>query len=250
MFCKYKDCKNAVRYKKLQLCHKHYMMEYKGKTEETAGFEIKNCEICNKEFKPNCPTAKYCSDECKIIGRNNINRIRRKKPIIDKICICCGENFKTTRSFQRACDKCRKVNELNTKNNYYRNVLKPKFGYLDKGNSYPQKFIFETLTESFPKLNWKYDDRSILRNPDTNYAMELDILCLEKSIAIEYDGEHHFSSKIYGEENYKYIKYLDAVKNKLCKEKNIKLIRINHLDNWKDKEWIIWKVGELINVNN
>jgi len=90
-----------------------------------------------------------------------------------------------------------------------------------------------------------------LRNPNTNYVMELDIVCLEKNV-IEYDGRtSFFSSKIYGEENYKYIKHLDEIKNMFCEEKEIKLIRINHSDdNWIDEKWLILKIGELINVNN
>jgi hypothetical protein len=50
-------------------------------------------------------------------------------------------------------------------------MSKPKFCYLNKGNSILKNLFFK---------NWKYNDRSVLRNPNTNYVMELDIVCLEK----------------------------------------------------------------------
>jgi hypothetical protein len=247
--CKYEGCNNPVKHKQKQLCGAHYQMEMKGKTEETSGYAIRVCAHCNIKFKPNAASQIYCKD-CWRWNRNRINRERRKKEEVAKICICCNESFTTARSKQKACSNCTKKNKSNTSKEYYKNVLKPKFGYLDRGDSYPQKFIYEVIKENFSNLKWEYDDRSVLKNPETNHNLELDIFCLDKKVAIEYDGEQHFSGKIYGEEVFQYIKHLDEIKNKLCTEKGIKLLRISDANDWKDKEWIIKSVGELLNVNN
>jgi hypothetical protein len=199
-----------------------------------------------KEYKSKGPTQIYCSKKCLATHRNEKNKKLRKKPVIKKMCEKCNKEFETSRKFQRFCSDCKKIHELERKREYYIKVLKPKFGYLKRGDSYPQKFIYNVILENFKECVWKYDDRSILRNPNTRYAMELDIVCLNRNFAIEYDGEHHFSPKIYGEKNFKYIKELDKIKDKLCEEKNIILLRINYKDDWKDKGWIIKKVGEFI----
>lgn len=73
---------------------------------------------------------------------------------------------------------------------------------------------------------WKYNDRRTIRNPKTNYTLELDIWCPEVNLAIEYDGEHHFSIKPYGEKVHKYAKSLDKIKNKVCKEKKYNSCKI------------------------
>jgi len=83
-------------------------------------------------------------------------------------------------------------------------------------------------------------------NPITNYPLELDIFCKEIMFAIEYDGEHHFSSNIYGENSFNYVKKLDNIKNELCKKYGIKLLRISYKENWKDEDFLINKVGEAI----
>lgn len=280
--CKYDGCNCYVRYPSLMLCASHYSQENRRRTVRKCkkcneDFEISNgrqlycekcmkkverikkcpifikvCEICNKGYIGKRSNQKYCN-ECKEESlKNNLdNSIKRRRKTYIKICCNCNKNFETTRNFQKCCDEeCRKEYEKIKKKEYYQDVIKPLYKYENRGSSYPQKFIFQVIKENFEDMLWEYDDRSVLHNPETNYAMEIDIWNKENKIAIEYDGEHHFSPKQYGEEIFKYVKKLDNIKNNLCKEKGIKLLRIGYKDNWRDKSWIIEKVGELINVNN
>jgi hypothetical protein len=207
------------------------------------------CSICGNEFRPTSSNAKYCGMNCKRIGRNRTNNLLRRKPQLSKNCELCGKKFKTSRNIQKVCIDCREDFVKDNKKKYYYNVLKPKFGYLDKGKSYPQFFIYNILVQEFSNFCWTYNDRSIIRNPETNYPLELDIYCKNKRFAVEFDGEHHFSPKQFGIEKYLKIKKLDKIKDKLCIDNNIKLLRISHKDEWRDKKWVIQNVGEHINVN-
>jgi len=130
---------------------------------------------------------------------------------------------------------------------YYEQVLRLRNSHLKRGYSYPQKYIFEAVFKLFPNLVWQYDDRSTLRNPNTGYPLELDIWCPEKRFAIEYDGEHHFSPKQFGQKGFDYVRLLDATKTKECVDKNIVLLRISCRDDWRNKEWLAQKVGECLN---
>lgn len=250
MKCKYKGCNNPVRYKKKRLCNSHYMMEYRGKTE--AGYNKRICEGCGDEYKPCAPNQKYC-ENCKYENKLRINKkcYLKKRNIFVKVCERCGNTFETSRNFQKICgEECRQKYNLEQKIEYYYLVVKPKHGHLDRGQSYPQKYIFDIINDEFDGLEWKYDDRSVIKNPETNYPLELDIWCPSKKVAIEYDGEHHFSSKQYGKDKFLEVKKLDSIKNNLCKENNIKLLRIAYFDDWKNENWIIERVGELINGDN
>lgn len=207
------------------------------------GYKPKKCKICRKEYKPKCSTAKYCSKDCRRLGRNKTNRILRKKPKLIKICQYCENKFITARKNQKVCKNCFYEHSKKKKRQYYRNVLKPKFGYLNRGQSYPQKYIFNVLCNLFPKYKWSFNDRGTIRNPETNHTLELDIWCKSKKIAVEYDGQHHFLP-IFGNNKLQYVKNLDMLKNKLCETYGIKLIRISYNDPWNDKKWLEQTIKE------
>jgi len=61
-----------------------------------------------------------------------------------------------------------------------------------------------------------------------------------KNICIEFDGIQHFKpiSKFGGLEGFSYISHNDAIKNKFCKENNIKLLRISYKEKNKIKQII------------
>jgi len=213
------------------------------------GFKIKCCKLCEKSFKPSSPTQQYCK-KCQYKNKLSINRrCRRKKPIEQK-CIICN-NFFFSSKIQHCCDKeCRDKYKKQRDLVYYKEITKINNKHLDRGSSYPQRFIYNMLKQKFCQFVWKYNDRSIIKNPDTNYPMELDIWCPNLNLALEYDGEHHFDETIYGKKTFMYTKYLDNIKDHLCFNANITLIRISCKDNWKNKEWILNKIGDLLNANN
>ena len=62
--------------------------------------------------------------------------------------------------------------------------------------------------------------------------LPFDFYLPEKNIAIEYDGEHHFSRNYYfgGNEELELSKMRDKIKDNYCKDNNINLIRIPYYD--------------------
>jgi protein-arginine kinase activator protein McsA len=72
----------------------------------------------------------------------------------------------------------------------------------------------------------KINDRKQIRNPETNYPLELDIFLPEKKIAIEFNGDYYHSSEFN-----KDFEKRHQIKTQLCESKGIKLIHIG------EKEW-------------
>ena len=87
------------------------------------------------------------------------------------------------------------------------------------------KGIFESLFDcSFNKCRPEW-----LRNPKTNRKLELDGYNKELKLAFEYDGEFHYKkskSKNYTSKKVLEQQYRDGIKDKLCSENDIILIRI------------------------
>ena len=62
------------------------------------------------------------------------------------------------------------------------------------------------------------------------FPLPFDFYIPHKDICIEYDGEQHYKPIEYfgGVKKFKRLKRNDNIKNKYCKENNIKLIRIKY----------------------
>lgn len=242
--CCVEGCKNKVYYTSSLLCKHHYNLKHRNKNEP--GHDIKNCKNCNKEFKPNSGTQIYCED-CYMWNRKRLAK-KRVKNYKEIKCLICGTKFVPRAKNHIFCSKgCRDINSKCIKEKIYNEIIKPN-GTTKCGRSFPQMFIYNIIKNNFLNFEWKYDKRNILINPITNKSLEIDIWCKDKNIAIEYDGECHFAP-IFGVKSFEKTKILDKLKNELCKEKGIKLIRISNKDNWKNKEWIINKVKEAIDGN-
>lgn len=88
-------------------------------------YKKKRCTMCGKFFTPTNPNQKYCSPECKSIGKKNKDRERDRKRSREKHgyqkytrkCLSCGKEFTTYYSKKVYCgdDDCNKV-RLNIKN--------------------------------------------------------------------------------------------------------------------------------------
>lgn len=102
---------------------------------------------------------------------------------------------------------------------------KKKFKGIEKKNEKRCREIFEsTFNKPFPTVRPDW-----LKNPETGRNLELDGFCEELSIAFEYDGEQHCRPNSYFHktpEDFINQTKRDDLKDKICKERGIKLIRI------------------------
>ena len=100
--------------------------------------------------------------------------------------------------------------------------------------------LFEILRDIFPNETIRRHDRKKLN------GLELDFHIPRLRLAFEYDGEQHFDKelyeKLYGEGFDEQVKR-DKLKNKLCRRKKIKLIRIKY-DESLCKKLIVNKIKE------
>lgn len=74
------------------------------------------------------------------------------------------------------------------------------------------------------------------KNTKNNRCLIFDFYIETLKVAIEYDGEQHYHSVDYfgGEERFKIQQKYDDIKNKYCRDNNIKLIRIPYNKNKND----------------
>ena len=71
-----------------------------------------------------------------------------------------------------------------------------------------------------------------LKNPSTGSNLELDGFCEELNMAFEYDGEQHFHSfkHLGGHSRLQKTKDYDKMKNYMCRNNGIKLLRVSYRD--------------------
>lgn len=93
------------------------------------------------------------------------------------------------------------------------------------------------------KYNW-------LKNPNTNYLLELDAYNEKLKIAVEYQGVQHFKTKngyFGGKEALVKRQKHDEIKRKICKEKGILLLEPNYkMDEEDIKYYYLEKINSFI----
>ena len=95
--------------------------------------------------------------------------------------------------------------------------------------SIPERYCIEFLHLLFPGYTFVKQKHGWIRNPKTNYPLELDGYCEELMIAIEYNGIQHYvwpnfyHSKV---EDFFSQRDRDLIKEDICRERNVCLIRI------------------------
>jgi len=98
---------------------------------------------------------------------------------------------------------------------------------LRKQTSFPEQAVFYYVKKAYPEAINKY--KEIFEN-----TMELDIYIPSIKCGIEYDGKNwHKTEKEYEREKKKY---------KICKENNIKLIRLRERNDWNERSDIADKI--------
>lgn len=94
-------------------------------------------------------------------------------------------------------------------------------------SSKPEKEIVEYIQSAFPELLIKHGDYSTIRNPETGAALQLDIYLPEINLAFEFNGEYWHDRLAYENDLLKNTcTTREAIKDKVCAEKHIKLIHI------------------------
>jgi|GEM_PF-6894681 very-short-patch-repair endonuclease len=95
--------------------------------------------------------------------------------------------------------------------------------FINKRRFRQEEKMFKILRDIFPDKFIKRHDRKVLK------GLELDFLIRELRLAFEYDGEQHFDKdlceNVFGSD-FDELKRRDRKKDKLCRKKNVKLIRI------------------------
>ena len=186
--------------------------------------KYEKCPVCKKqEIKQNriLYQTKQIKEICNDIGYKPLD-IEKYKNAKTKIKIKCNKNhvfYINSNNLKRGkrCPHC--------------NVYK---------NEEECREIFQEITgKKFKKCRPDF-----LVNPETGCKLELDGFNEESKIAFEYDGEQHFSHIPYFMNivTFQTLQKNDKIKDELCKQYDIKLIRIPY---WVEdkKEYIIKKMG-------
>jgi len=109
-----------------------------------------------------------------------------------------------------------------------------KVGHKPQGQSQAEEYIQQFLN---PELICHKRFRRLIKNPETNRWLELDLWLPEVRLAVEIDGPMHRPDSGYGEQRFLYQQKQDQLKNLLCEQSNVELLRIpTNADYWKDKE--------------
>lgn len=101
------------------------------------------------------------------------------------------------------------------------------------------RYILEShFNKPFPNVRPAW-----LRNPASGYPLELDCFNEELKLAFEYDGELHSQDVAFFKNSSSQQRERDIIKDRLCKEHGIKLIRISY----KDKKQLKKSILEALN---
>ena len=228
------------------------------------GGEYRSCVICGKQFW-NYPSRdqKTCSVECghilqgrSISGENNPNY---KDNLPTLVCNYCGKEFRlqSFANLRRAgrgqfCSKeCHNKSMMNGKWRKCEYCGRPVYASAsktlngegrfcsrecwirsNKRSSYKIGIICGILDE----LSYKYVLEKTfdwLKNPKTNANLYLDIYIDDIKVAIEYDGKQHFQPTMphQTQDDVTAIQERDMIKEQLCEEHGIKLVRFSYKDN-------------------
>lgn len=115
-------------------------------------------------------------------------------------------------------------------------------------SSKPEKELVEIIETAFPELLIKPGDYSVIRNPETGAALQLDIYLPEINLAFEFNGEYWHDRPAYENDLLNNTcTTREAIKDKVCAEKNIQLIHIWDSDYKEDKSKVITELISKIN---
>lgn len=193
----------------------------KGNGNYNENIVYRSCLYCGKQFRPGTTQLKrrtgkfYCSKKCCDLAK--------VKPKTELKCFECGRSFKRDR----------------WKVDFYTKMYCSRKCYIKNVNlrSYKVDLMIEWLDELCVKVE---EEKTFDWLKGANgYSLYLDLFIPKHSIAIEYDGEHHFKPRFKGDNinTLFYRQGLDTIKNTLCKEHNIDLIRFSYNEDFNKKHF-------------
>lgn len=110
--------------------------------------------------------------------------------------------------------------------------------------SLQENAFYECIKSMIPETTKVFKNyRRAIKNPDTNYWLELDIYIPSLNLAFEYNGDYWHSKEFNNGESIK----RDKLKKKLCEDKNITLISVKECDWLKDRNGILSDIQNTLN---
>lgn len=151
-------------------------------------------------------------------GRRKLRTAEKVKLRKDlNICTECGLNPKC--EYSQKCLECY-LKHKESSNRYTKN----KYG--DDRVSRFEKYVYDFLVFKFPSLIFERNVRNKVFNPETGKFLSLDIYSDIWKIAIEVDGDIH-RKNCYGYDRLEYQIKMDGIKDSVCINNGIILIRIS-----------------------
>jgi hypothetical protein len=106
----------------------------------------------------------------------------------------------------------------------------PSSGSTDSGDtSSPMELRFKSTVEELTGMRWCKQRPDWLRNPKTGAAMELDMVCEELGMAVEYNGAQHYTypNRFHSSmEQFDEQQERDRIKRELCGRHGVRLVEI------------------------
>lgn len=220
----------------LKFCSDNYIgaeYKYKFKCENGHIFERKYGNLTQNKICPTCRLdnrkyynkltiekwAQICKNKNITILSREYKNARTALNFKCDICECIFSNSPCNIKAGSGCPKCK-----NGSSNLEEEVRK----------------IFEfKFNEKFPTV--RLDS---MKNPVTKMNLELDGYCEKLNLAFEYDGEFHYKENPYRKDALNKQKALDTLKDSLCKNNGITLIRIPYTQKDNLKGYIDSKLKE------
>lgn len=152
-----------------------------------------------------------------------------------KICLNCDQGVSVYRKYCGSLE-CQKIRQTKNRKTYLEKHGRAKLASsirewrhktgrtMSRGESIAEEIVFTKLVKVFGNEILRRT-RSLIRNPETNTALELDFYIPKLRLAFEVDGATH-RTECYGKERLIYQQKNDLIKDKECRRLGIKLVRI------------------------
>lgn len=139
--------------------------------------------------------------------------------------ILLSKEYRNQRTLLKFKCECGEIFQTNFDD--FKNKNKRRCDICSRKKSYPEVYISSFLN----KYNIEYKEQFKFKDCRYKDLLKFDFYIPKKNLIIEYDGEYHYKDTNFNK-GFEEQKKRDRVKDKYCKEKNIKLIRVPY---WKFK---------------